>query len=233
MQEHIKVGREYPEIDLNTSYSFGLDDQEFVVAFETDDPGSFLDLVQRLRTTESSEYTQARHADVHLRVDVGRAGAERARRRGAAGLDLRRDRARTRIRAPAWDQGFIFALRCRCRVHDPASCRALPAGDAQRLRRARVRRAPEAAGHARRHQVRPSEGHAGRQGRGQPPATSPRTCPYVPGVAPRVRPPLLARRSASADRPTTTSSTRRRRRPRASSTTTTAAPRASRTSPRR
>jgi chlorite dismutase len=57
MQEHIKMGREYPEIDLNTSYSFGLDDQEFVVAFETDDPGSFLDLVQRLRTTESSLYT--------------------------------------------------------------------------------------------------------------------------------------------------------------------------------
>jgi len=57
MQEHIKLGREYPNIDLNTSYSFGLDDQEFVVAFETDDPGSFLDLVQRLRTTESSLYT--------------------------------------------------------------------------------------------------------------------------------------------------------------------------------
>src|SRR3954454_3179172 len=58
MQEHIKVGREYPEIDLNTSYSFGLDDQEFVVAFETDDPSSFLDLVQRLRTTEASSYTR-------------------------------------------------------------------------------------------------------------------------------------------------------------------------------
>ena len=57
MQEHIKLGREYPHIDLNTSYSFGLDDQEFVVAFETDDAGSFLDLVQRLRTTESSLYT--------------------------------------------------------------------------------------------------------------------------------------------------------------------------------
>src|SRR3954453_16232034 len=58
MQEHIKLGKEYPEIDLNTSYSFGLDDQEFVVAFETDDPASFLDLVQRLRTTESSLYTK-------------------------------------------------------------------------------------------------------------------------------------------------------------------------------
>ena len=57
MQEHIRVGREYPDIDLNTSYSFGLDDQEFVVAFETDDPADFLDLVQRLRTTESSSFT--------------------------------------------------------------------------------------------------------------------------------------------------------------------------------
>ena len=58
MQEHIRIGKEYPSIDLNTSYSFGLDDQEFVVAFETDDPASFLDLVQRLRTTESSSYTK-------------------------------------------------------------------------------------------------------------------------------------------------------------------------------
>src|ERR671917_1796454 len=57
MQEHIKVGREFPSVALNTSYSFGLDDQEFVVAFETDDPSDFLDLVQRLRTTESSSYT--------------------------------------------------------------------------------------------------------------------------------------------------------------------------------
>jgi chlorite dismutase len=57
MQEHIRVGREYPSVDLNTSYSFGLDDQEFVVAFETDNPADFLDLVQKLRTTESSSYT--------------------------------------------------------------------------------------------------------------------------------------------------------------------------------
>jgi chlorite dismutase len=58
MQEHIKVGKQYPDIDLNTSYSFGLDDQEFVVAFEGDDPARFLDLVQRLRTTEASRYTK-------------------------------------------------------------------------------------------------------------------------------------------------------------------------------
>jgi chlorite dismutase len=57
MQEHIGVGREYPAVDNHTTYCFGLDDQEFVVAFDTDDAGAFLDLVQRLRTTEASSFT--------------------------------------------------------------------------------------------------------------------------------------------------------------------------------
>jgi chlorite dismutase len=57
MQDHIRVGREYPTVDNHTTYCFGLDDQEFVVAFDTDDAGAFLDLVQRLRTTEASAYT--------------------------------------------------------------------------------------------------------------------------------------------------------------------------------
>src|SRR6202012_787518 len=59
MQDHIRVGREYPSVDLNTSYSFGLDDQEFVVAFETDNPADFLDLVQRLRTSGARRQTVA------------------------------------------------------------------------------------------------------------------------------------------------------------------------------
>ena len=58
MDEHIKVGRKYPDVKLNTTYSFGLDDQEFVVAFETDVPSRFLDLVEELRFTEASRYTQ-------------------------------------------------------------------------------------------------------------------------------------------------------------------------------
>jgi chlorite dismutase len=57
MAEHIEIGRRYPEITINTAYSFGLDDQEFVVSFECDDPGEFLDLVQELRSSESSAYT--------------------------------------------------------------------------------------------------------------------------------------------------------------------------------
>ena len=57
MTNHIEVGRRHPDITINTAYSFGLDDQEFVVSFECDDPGEFLDLVQELRATESSAYT--------------------------------------------------------------------------------------------------------------------------------------------------------------------------------
>jgi chlorite dismutase len=57
MRSHIEVGRRHGTIDINTAYSFGLDDQEFVVSFDTDDPGEFLDLVQELRGTESSAYT--------------------------------------------------------------------------------------------------------------------------------------------------------------------------------
>ena len=44
----------------NTAYSFGLDDQEFVVAFDADDPADFLDLVQELRSTESAAYMSPR-----------------------------------------------------------------------------------------------------------------------------------------------------------------------------
>ena len=58
MDEHIRVGHEFPRVKINTSYSFGLDDQEFVVAFESDYPGDFLDLVERLRGGEASAYTE-------------------------------------------------------------------------------------------------------------------------------------------------------------------------------
>jgi chlorite dismutase len=58
MDEHIRVGHEFPRVKINTSYSFGLDDQEFVVAFETDHPGDFLDLVERLRGGEASAFTE-------------------------------------------------------------------------------------------------------------------------------------------------------------------------------
>ncbi|HWB53902.1 MAG TPA: chlorite dismutase family protein [Tepidisphaeraceae bacterium] len=58
MDVHIRIGNKYPSVKLNTTYSFGLDDQDFVVAFETDEPKDFLDLVMDLRETESSKFTQ-------------------------------------------------------------------------------------------------------------------------------------------------------------------------------
>jgi chlorite dismutase len=57
MDAHIEIGHRYPTVKLNTTYSFGLDDQEFVVAFETDSPEDFLDLVMALREARSSEFT--------------------------------------------------------------------------------------------------------------------------------------------------------------------------------
>ena len=57
MNEHIEIGHKYPTVRLNTTYSFGLDDQEFVVAFETEKPEDFLALVMELRHAETSNYT--------------------------------------------------------------------------------------------------------------------------------------------------------------------------------
>ena len=57
MDEHIWVGNKYPTVKLNTTYSFGIDDQDFVVAFEGDYPEDFVDLVMDLRETQSSKYT--------------------------------------------------------------------------------------------------------------------------------------------------------------------------------
>jgi len=58
MAAHFAVGHKYPEIRIHTGYSFGIDDNEFVVAFEAADPRDFLALVADLRETESSSYTE-------------------------------------------------------------------------------------------------------------------------------------------------------------------------------
>jgi chlorite dismutase len=58
MGAHFAVGHRYSEIRIHTGYSFGIDDQEFVVAFEAPDVRQFLALVADLRETESSAYTE-------------------------------------------------------------------------------------------------------------------------------------------------------------------------------
>ena len=58
MEEHFQVGHRYPSVKISTSYSFGLDDQEFVLGFETDSPSDFLDLVMELRESKARPYTE-------------------------------------------------------------------------------------------------------------------------------------------------------------------------------
>jgi chlorite dismutase len=56
MEEHIAVGRKFPQVRLNTSYSFGINDQDFMLAFEVDDLIVFQDLIVQLRETRLSKY---------------------------------------------------------------------------------------------------------------------------------------------------------------------------------
>lgn len=58
MTEHIGTGHKYPSVSINTSYSFGLDDQEQMVSFETDYPEDFLDLVEEMRSQRARAYTE-------------------------------------------------------------------------------------------------------------------------------------------------------------------------------
>jgi chlorite dismutase len=58
MNEHIRVGKQYPEITQLLLYSFGLQDQEFVVVYETDDLVQFSDLVNELRSSDARRYTE-------------------------------------------------------------------------------------------------------------------------------------------------------------------------------
>jgi len=59
MDEHIRIGREeFPGIKNHTTYSFGIDDQEFMTAFECDEPSDFMHLMLTLRESEASAYTE-------------------------------------------------------------------------------------------------------------------------------------------------------------------------------
>jgi chlorite dismutase len=58
MDEHIRIGAEFETIHNHTTYSFGIDDQEFMTAFECDEPADFMHLMLTLRDTEASGYTE-------------------------------------------------------------------------------------------------------------------------------------------------------------------------------
>jgi len=58
MDEHIEVSKKYPQIVLNTTYSFGIHDEDFMLAFEVDNIRDFQDLIMDLRETQVSSYVK-------------------------------------------------------------------------------------------------------------------------------------------------------------------------------
>ena len=56
MDQHIDVSEKYPQVILNTTYSFGISDQDFMLAFECDDLVDFQNLIMELRQTKVSAY---------------------------------------------------------------------------------------------------------------------------------------------------------------------------------
>ena len=58
MREHADVGGKYVTVTNHTTYSFGIDDQEFMPAFECDEPADFMHLMMALRETEASRWTE-------------------------------------------------------------------------------------------------------------------------------------------------------------------------------
>jgi chlorite dismutase len=58
MDEHMRIGHEFETIHNHTTYSFGLDDQEFMTVFECDEPADFMHLMLTLRESEASKYTE-------------------------------------------------------------------------------------------------------------------------------------------------------------------------------
>ena len=57
MNEHMRVGHEYPDVRQLLANSFGVDDMDFLVAYETDDLARFGELVRALRGTDSRRST--------------------------------------------------------------------------------------------------------------------------------------------------------------------------------
>jgi chlorite dismutase len=77
MDEHMRVGHEFATIHNHTTYSFGIDDQEFMTAFECDEPADFMHLMLTLRESEASRYTErdtpifvGQHVDIRAALDA-------------------------------------------------------------------------------------------------------------------------------------------------------------------
>jgi chlorite dismutase len=77
MNEHMEIGATFKTIRNHTTYSFGIDDQEFMTAFECDEPADFMHLMLTLRESEASRYTErdtpifvGRHVEIRAALDA-------------------------------------------------------------------------------------------------------------------------------------------------------------------
>jgi chlorite dismutase len=77
MDEHMLIGAEFRTITNHTTYSFGIDDQEFMTAFECEEPADFMHLMLTLRESEASRYTErdtpifvGRHVPIREALDA-------------------------------------------------------------------------------------------------------------------------------------------------------------------
>ncbi len=85
MEEHMRVGHEFETIHNHTTYSFGIDDQEFMTVFECDEPADFMHLMLTLRESEASRYTER-----DTPIFVGQSVAVRAALDALDGASVRR-----------------------------------------------------------------------------------------------------------------------------------------------
>jgi len=77
MDEHMRIGAEFKTITNHTTYSFGIDDQEFMTAFECEEPADFMHLMLTLRESKASRYTErdtpifvGRHVEIRAALDA-------------------------------------------------------------------------------------------------------------------------------------------------------------------
>jgi chlorite dismutase len=77
MDEHMRIGAEFKTITNHTTYSFGIDDQEFMTAFECEEPADFMHLMLTLRESEASRFTErdtpifvGRHVEIQAALDA-------------------------------------------------------------------------------------------------------------------------------------------------------------------
>jgi chlorite dismutase len=58
LREHGEMGREFPDVLPNTTSAFGLNDWEWILAFEADELHRIVDCIRRLRDSETRRYVK-------------------------------------------------------------------------------------------------------------------------------------------------------------------------------